>query len=302
MSFETQLSLLAPGLLRIEVGQMGVATYPPGASFGPRVMADWEFVWLIEGNAVYTRGQQSVDVPQGSVILSRPGETEFFKWDPARRTRHAYLHFSVQDPYDCLPRMSAWPLVRQLWSSDDLMATLFRHILTWGKSEDLELLRMDVAHLMTVFFSGQSAVGFVQRDQLPEAVECACLYIHEQLEADCAKPIPLTELADVVHVSPPHLCRLFKASMGRSPAKVVCLIRLERAAALLLRSNFSIGKIAEIYGFANQYHFSDRFKQEFGMSPRAMRQEAAKENAAAQPRLLYLARTPLMAGKKDTEI
>jgi AraC-like DNA-binding protein len=302
MSLETQLSLLAPGLLRIEVGQMGVATYPPGASFGPRTLADWEFVWLIEGNAVYTRGHQTVDVPQGSVLLCRPGQSEHFQWDRVRRTRHAYLHFSVNDPYECLPPMTAWPLVRPLWSSDDLMATLFRHILTWGKSEDLELLRMDVAHLMTVFFSGQSAVGFVQREQWPEAVELACLHIHERLEANCAAPIPLAELAETVHVSAPHLCRLFKASMGKSPAKVVCLIRLERAAALLLRSNFSIREIAEVYGFANPYHFSDRFKQEFGMSPRAMRKEAHKENSSAIPKLLSLARTPVMAGKKDTEI
>lgn len=281
---------------------MGVATYPSGASFGPRVPTDWEFVWLIEGNAVYTRAGQSIDVPQGSVILCRPGETDHFQWDTDRRTRHAFLHFKVQDPYQCLPPETAWPLVRELWSSDDLMATLFRHILTWGKSEDLELLRMDVAHLMTVFFSGQSAVGFVQREQWPEAVEAACLYIHERLEADCAAPIPLAELAEAVHVSAAHLCRLFKATMGESPAKVVCLSRLERAAALLLRSNFSIGKIAEIYGFANPYHFSDRFKQEFGMSPRTMRQEALKKNPAAVPSLLHLARTPLIAGKKDTEI
>jgi transcriptional regulator GlxA family with amidase domain len=89
--------------------------------------------------------------------------------------------------------------------------------------------------------------------------------------------------------------------MGKSPAKVVCLLRLERAAALLLRSNFSIRKVADIYGFANPYHFSDRFKQEFGMSPRAMRREALKKNSTALPRLLQLARTPFMAAKKDTE-
>jgi AraC-like DNA-binding protein len=300
MSHQTQLSVLAPGLLRIEVGQMGVATYPPGASFGPRVLTDWEFIWLIEGNAVYTHEGQALDVPQDSVILCRPGRSEHFQWDPVRRTRHAYLHFSVQDPYECLPPEASWPLVRPLWSSDDLMATLFRHILTWGKSEDQELLSMDVAHLLTVFFSGQSAVGFVQRETWPEAVELACLHIHDRLEADCAAPITLAELARAVHVSGAHLCRLFKASMGESPAKVVCLLRLERAAALLLRSNFSIRKIAEIYGFANPYHFSDRFKQEFGMSPRAMRQEALKDNSAALPKLLHLARTPLIAGKKDT--
>ena len=197
--------------------------------------------------ARYTRAADSVNVPKGSFILCRPGETEHFQWDRFDGPGMRILHFSVRDPYQCLPPMSAWPLVRQLWSTDDLMATLFRHILTWGKSEDRELLRMDVAHLMTVYFSGQSAVGYVQREQWPEAVELAWLFIHKRLDEDCSAALSLAELAEAVHVTPPHLCRLFKAAMGESPAKVVCLIRLERAAALLLRSNFSIRKIAEIY-------------------------------------------------------
>ena len=37
------------------------------------------------------------------------------------------------------------------------------------------------------------------------------------------------------------------------------------------------------------------------MSPRAMRQEALKNNPSALPRLLQLARSPLISSKKDTE-
>lgn len=298
--YTPHLSLLAPGLLQIEVTQVGIATYPPGATYGPRTLSDWEFVWLIEGNAAYTRGRETLEVAPGSVILCRPGEPETFRWDQNSPTRHAYLHFTLRDPYESLPPDSSWPLVRPLWSTDDLMATLFRHILTWSKSEDLELLRLDVAHLMAVFFSGQSAVGFVQREKWPEAVELAYLYMNDRLTADSAAAISLGEIAEAVHVTPEHLCRLFKKTIGTSPGRVAGLIRLELAAALLLRSNFSISKIAEIYGFATPYHFSERFKQEFGVSPRAMRLRASEDPSHALPSLVHIARSPSMHANRHT--
>lgn len=43
----------------------GVATYPAGASFGPRVMHDWEFVWMMEGDAEYRWGETTVVAPEG---------------------------------------------------------------------------------------------------------------------------------------------------------------------------------------------------------------------------------------------
>ncbi|MDR3709074.1 MAG: AraC family transcriptional regulator [Capsulimonadaceae bacterium] len=278
--------------LQIDVGQMGIATYPPGASYGPRTVREWEFIWLMEGDAVYTRGRVSVDAPQESMILCRPGEDDHFLWDPVRRTRHAYFRFHMLDPYSILPSIDDWPLVRQIWSGDDLMASLYRHILTWGNSDDRELLRMDVAHLLSVFFSGQSAVGSVRQKNASQAIEVACSYIYDRIDADPSAPIPLGELAEAAHVSPEHLCRLFKAALNQSPAKTVRLIRLERAATLLLRSNYSIGQIAEIFGFATPYHFSSSFKQEFGKSPLAMRQSATDYDTPPLPRLLSPVQAP----------
>ena len=33
------------------LGQSGIAGYPPGATFGPRLLYDFEFIWIIEGSA-----------------------------------------------------------------------------------------------------------------------------------------------------------------------------------------------------------------------------------------------------------
>ena len=292
MDTKTEFLPFALETLQIDVGRMGVATYPPGASYGPRAVREWEFIWLIEGDAVYTRGRDRVQAPEGSMILCRPGENDHFLWDPNRRTRHAYFRFNLLDPYSLLPSLDDWPLVRQIWTGDDLMTALFRHLLTWGNSDDHELLRMDIAHLLSVFYSGQSALGAVQRNNASHAIELACGYINERIEADPAASIPLAELAEAAHVSPEHLCRLFRSALNQSPAKTVRLIRLERAAILLMRSNYSIRQIAEIFGFANPYHFSSSFKQEFGKSPIAMRRGQHDSDPPPLPRLPSPVRAP----------
>lgn len=39
------------GGIRLVMSGWGVAVYPPGATFGPRQLEDFEFVWLLQGTA-----------------------------------------------------------------------------------------------------------------------------------------------------------------------------------------------------------------------------------------------------------
>ena len=78
-----------------------------------------------------------------------------------------------------------------------------------------------------------------------------------------------------------NLCRVFTESIGRSPMETVRLARLDRAMDLIARSNYSVGQIAELCGFASAFHFSRRFKDAFGQSPKALR--TAIRNGAAPP-------------------
>ena len=70
-----------------------IAVYPAGATFGPRRLNDYEFVWMLEGDAEYRWNERRMDAPEGSVLLCRPPATDAFRWDARRRTRHAFFHF-----------------------------------------------------------------------------------------------------------------------------------------------------------------------------------------------------------------
>ena len=251
----------------------GVATYPPGASFGPRRMRDWELVWLMRGDAEYRWGETSVAAPEGSVVLCRPGATDFFRWDPRRQTRHAFVHFQIEGVLQGRPDLRDWPFVRE-GEEDDVIRPLFRHLLTWAGRGDAGQCRLTLLTMLTAFHTGQRATGSLVREALSPAVEAVCAFIAVRLDDDPAAVLPLPVLAAQACVTPEHLCRQFKAALGHGPAGAVRRARLERAAVLLARSNYTVGEVAALYGFASPFHFSRAFKQALGHSPTELRRQA----------------------------
>lgn len=266
----------------------GVATYPAGASFGPRRLRDWEFVWIIHGDASYRRGNISVAAPQDSIVLCRPGATDAFTWDATRRTRHAFFHFQLKHYPQNWAAQNSWPLVRAPLP-DDVSIPLFQFLLAWLERDDetsKAQCQNAAALLLSSFVTGQSSTSPVPHEALPDTVERALEYLRARLEADAAAPIVLKDLARAAFVSPEHLCRVFKESSGRSPLETVRLARLDRAASLLARTNYSIAEISKLCGFASPFHFSRKFKEAYGQSPRELRADVRAGSTPPTPRLL----------------
>ncbi len=94
------------------------------------------------------------------------------------------------------------------------------------------------------------------------AIQRALAYMH-----DCyANPIRLNELAALVHLSPYHFVRLFKAALGLPPHTYLTQLRVQRAKALL-SSGQAIAAVAQQVGFTDQSHLTRHFKRIVGVPP-----------------------------------
>jgi YesN/AraC family two-component response regulator len=80
-------------------------------------------------------------------------------------------------------------------------------------------------------------------------------------------PITLENLCEVIAVSPQHLCRIFKESVGMRPMEYVAQVRVEMAKSLLLYSGYPVQKIANMCGFQNVNYFCKIFKRSENMTP-----------------------------------
>jgi AraC family transcriptional regulator len=81
----------------------------------------------------------------------------------------------------------------------------------------------------------------------------------------------LGHLAIIASLSPDHLIRAFKQSVGTTPHRYLMRVRLNRALSLLQTDHeVLISDVAKRCGFVSESHFSTSFKTVFGMRPSAV--------------------------------
>ncbi|WP_181916997.1 helix-turn-helix domain-containing protein [Paraburkholderia sp. BL27I4N3] len=100
-------------------------------------------------------------------------------------------------------------------------------------------------------------------------------YIRENLSNE----LSLAELANLVHTSPFHFARLFKAATGFAPHRYVVEQRIT-AAQRLLRADLDIAYIAALTGFSSQAHMSYVFRRHLGESPTEVRRRICGKKSA----------------------
>lgn len=129
---------------------------------------------------------------------------------------------------------------------DTLSAALAIHLLrTYNTFEAIER-------------SGEARLGKNEVARLTE-------YIEDNLD----RSIGLAELAGIVNVSRFHFIRLFKRSTGMTPIDFVEQCRIERARSLITDTKIPLAEIALMTGFADQSHFTRRFRDRVGCTPAA---------------------------------
>lgn len=91
--------------------------------------------------------------------------------------------------------------------------------------------------------------------------------LQEYIKIHCVHPISISDLCKVLAVSPQHVCRIFKKTLGIHPTEYINQVRIELACSMLLYSNLSIKEIGEKCGFQNTSYFCKKFKQFEHLTP-----------------------------------
>jgi AraC-like DNA-binding protein/ligand-binding sensor protein len=97
----------------------------------------------------------------------------------------------------------------------------------------------------------------------------------QYIETNHAEELSLNHVAQAVHVSPFHLCKLFRKSTGITFTEFVSRTRTEKAKNLLLNPQLRISEIVYDVGFQSLTHFNRIFKKLVGESPTQFRARSA---------------------------
>ena len=103
-------------------------------------------------------------------------------------------------------------------------------------------------------------------------------------DARYSESLEVEDLAQAAGLSKAHFSREFRRTFGESPYVYLLTRRLERAAALLRNTDYSVAEICLEVGLKGVGSFTTSFKRIYGMTPTAYR--------AAFPPASHNARVP----------
>jgi len=109
------------------------------------------------------------------------------------------------------------------------------------------------------------------------------LRARDAMDRAYAEPLDVRAVAAVAHISEAHFSRSFRATFGETPHQYLLTRRLERAAALLRNTDYSVAEVCFAVGLQSVGSFTTSFGRAFGMSPTAYR--AAHPPAASRARI-----------------
>jgi AraC family transcriptional regulator, arabinose operon regulatory protein len=257
--------------------------------------AYWIITLTLGGQCVYEWEDNSLTVGAGEILLHRPhtpihwrvprsvGEWKvvdaLFRPRPHWRQWLAEFEFQCDEQFeyrsdsgrDGKPRSgrAGFLLLRP---EPPVVARVRRGLLSLTRiysggafqTEDLALLILErVLLALRLNLPGASP-------QLDRRVLAALRFIH----ANLAQALTVREVARAACTSPSHLAYLFASQMGSAPMQYVERLRLEQAAKMLRHSALPISEIAAAAGYRDAEYFSNRFRRNNGLSPRAFRQAA----------------------------
>jgi AraC family transcriptional regulator len=142
-------------------------------------------------------------------------------------------------------------------------------------AQDILIESMAIALCAHMLRSYTNAVGIEDRSTASvdvAAVGRAITYIEDNPD----RAISLRELAGAAGLSRFHFSRVFKRQLGLSPARYVERARIEQAKTLIVNAEMSLSGVAQAVGFADQSHFSRRFRAHEGRTPGTFAREQAR--------------------------
>lgn len=91
------------------------------------------------------------------------------------------------------------------------------------------------------------------------------------VDARYHEPLFVADLAAAAGLSPAHFSRLFKQTFGESPHQYLLTRRLERAAALLSATDWTVAAVCIAVGWDSVGSFTTSFRRIFGVTPQNYR-------------------------------
>ncbi|HEX3724089.1 MAG TPA: AraC family transcriptional regulator [Nitrolancea sp.] len=211
------------------------------------------------------RGTREISLP-GQVVVLHPDEVHdgFAATEAGFGYRQLYVEPALI--FDAVQMLSGRPRALPFVRTPVVMNATLAQAITYAFEGGQEPLAIDALVV-------QLAEGLLEADpssssvRIPRHLDIAALQRARQLlDAETTRVVRSAELEAVTGLSRYDLARQFRLMCGTSPYRYSLMRRLDFAREQLAQ-NQPLGNVAFDSGFADQAHFSRRFKAAYGLTP-----------------------------------
>lgn len=234
----------------------------------------FEIYYLESGHCRYFIDSKCYDVDAGDIVLIPEGVIHHTTYRDEYHSRklincsNSYIPSSVADR---MPSMLY--LYRNTSISTDIKQ-IFQNIEEEYYLSDAYSKEAVAAHVRLLFYLlARNENQYPSASTVSEYVSSAL----EMLLRDFTENITLSGVAERISISPEHLSRIFKKETGFGFSEYLTILRLKKAEEMLKSdTRTSIAEVAYACGFNDSNYFSERFKANYGSSPKDYKKELFK--------------------------
>lgn len=258
--------------------QYGWEQCTPAHSFGPANRNHYLFHYVISGcgqlTATDSKGiSQDYSIKSGQGFMIFPGQITTYTASEEHPWEYAWLEFDglrVKESVESAGITVDNPVYHA--RSKNLREEMMNEMMYIVRHSDATPFHL-IGHLYLFldYLTRSSAQMYTSKiNKLRDFyIKEALVFIEQNFQND----ISVEDIAAVCGLNRSYFGKIFKDAMGKSPQEFLLNYRMIKATELLKLTALSVGDIGNAVGYPNPLHFSRAFKNAYGVSPRAWRNQ-----------------------------
>lgn len=268
---------LATGFASYERGEMHPSRHNLGV---------FDLLWVVKGTLHIGEDDNHWEISEGQTLLLLPDRFHYPVKACETETDFYWIHFDFTGSWRLAsdPNSSfIYPQVRQAWANPHIL-----RIPQYGSPPEFALAERHLRKLLADSALERSATYWSEQQVFIELMrlldvgqargdDSSALKLAEKIEAYLRQhyqsDVTNSSLAEAFHFHPNYIVRCMKEIYDCTPMAYLHEYRIEQAKLLLIKTDWSIARIAEHIGFLNAPYFSNCFKAATRISPLRFRKQ-----------------------------
>ncbi len=249
----------------------GITTGGEGYKFRLRGYPFHRMTFTISGQAKIYDNKEYHIADAGSIYYLPPKKVCEVANNLNKPWKHAYIHFIGSDIDTLFNKVAN--NTKNVWnvSNPGEIQSLFENIANncLEQSEDSQVICDSYLRILLLKLNSMIS----DSREHSNASRLNYLECYNYINNNFSQIVSINDISEKCCISSIYLCRLFKKYALTSPMAYVTKLKMNKAALLLIQTDYSVKKISLLLNFDNQYYFSRAFKRIYGISPQNYREK-----------------------------